>query len=82
MEDIAVTADLQSPPRLLAEPDPAAKAKLEAIGQPPTQRMPTDQKPTIPKPEEESASTTSWMVVAVVIVTALGLLWWGLRKRK
>ena len=80
--DIAVISDLKSPPRLLVKPNQVAIPKRQTIEHPPAQRKPIDQKPTIPIPSEEPASTTSWMVVAVVIVTALGLLWWLLKKRK
>jgi hypothetical protein len=45
-------------------------------------RKPTDQKPATSPPVEEPSSSTRWLVLAAVIVAALGLLWVLLKKRK
>ena len=80
--DFAVKADLKSPPRLLAESDPAPASNMQTIEQPPVPKKPINQKPNLPTPSEEPALSTRWPVVVVAVVVVFGLLWWWLKKRK
>lgn len=50
--------------------------------QPPAPKRPTEQKPAPSTPVQESPVSTWWSVVAAMVVTALGLLWFLLKKRK
>jgi hypothetical protein len=64
--DWAVKADLKSPPRLVAK---------AASG-------PTPETPSTTLPGERPSSSTLWLVLALAILAAIGLVWLLLKKRK
>ena len=68
--ELAVKADLKSPPRLLPK---------QELAQPPKKTLGAVETPSTPN--EVPAASTAWPVMAVVIVAVLGLLWLLLRKR-
>lgn len=57
-------------------------ATSEPLPQPPAPEKPTERKPAPSTPVGESPSATRWLVLAAVIVAALGLLWVLLKMRK
>lgn len=54
--------------------------KQSAIVQPSGLKKAPDAKPTVSTPSEEPTSSTPWSTIAVLIVVAIGLLWFLLKK--
>jgi hypothetical protein len=63
-----------------ANPPAANNTQAPSFVQPPAPKKALEAKPATPS--EEPTSSTPWSVVAVLIVTATGLLWLVLKKRK
>ncbi|MEY3394313.1 MAG: hypothetical protein RL346_549 [Verrucomicrobiota bacterium] len=80
--EFAVKADLKSPPRLLAKPDSAPTPNTQSIGQPPAPKKAQESQPTRATRSEEPTSSTSWSIIVVLIVAAVGLLWLLVKNRK
>ena len=68
-----------------AAPSPNPEATHPRYVKPPSMPLiptrPPEAKPTVPTPNEESASSTPWSIIVVLIVAATGLLWLLLKRR-
>ncbi len=62
--------------------DPATVSGSPSVAQPPTPKQAPETKPAPTVRSDEQTSSTSWPVVAVSILAAVGLLWLLLKGRK
>ncbi len=63
---------LQSRPNEIVPP-------LSSVERPPLEAP--EAKPTVPEPSKDPSSSTPWVIIAVLIAAALGLLWLLLKRR-
>jgi hypothetical protein len=77
--EFTVKADLKSPPRIEKPETDASKTTAPLVTPKQSAQKAPEAKPVTPS--EEPASTP-WLVWAVLIVAAIGLLWLVLKKRK
>ncbi|MCB1097916.1 MAG: hypothetical protein KDN22_20255 [Verrucomicrobiae bacterium] len=77
--EFAVKADLKSPLKVLAKPNPTPAPEMQPTAQSPE---PIKSPKAGTTQVEEQSSSPPWPVVAAVVMAALGLLWVLLKKRE